>query len=286
VERSTGKIVFLGIDIKWDSLTASGKQNHQLPVLLQLSTDDASIIAIVRLDQVFSEILNLWQQFEDMEEVSDNDLIKNRSRLSAVLLHTNAVLVEVGVKGDITRLLNHYPAGLFGQSQNYIIPKRFSTVQHMQGARRESAGLNDLALKFLGWTLDKRLERSEWSGNLSKAYIKFAALDAYSGGAIATKIQDLSSFHRIPRGKDLALGTAVRLFPRSSGIVAAYGRIAHIDLEAVEETTNRDGTISRHWYSDIRAELIAISKPGALVPSPIFVNIKLDHEWKGALGNH
>ena len=289
-----GKSVFLGIDIEWDSLTASDKQN-QLPVLLQLSTSDGSIIAIVRLDQVFSEILSLRQQFEDMEETSNNDLleemIKNRNRLSTVLLHPNAVLAGVGVKGDITRLLNHYPAGLFGQSHKLRHSEKiFDCATHARNLgfmrRRESAGLKDLALKFLGRTLDKRLARSKWSGNLSQAHIKYAALDAYSGGAIATKIQDLSSVHRIPRGKDLALGMAVRLFPRSSGIVTAFGRIAYIDLEAVEETTNRDGTISRHRYSDIRVEIIAISEPGALVPSPIFVNKKLDHEWKGALGNH
>jgi hypothetical protein len=141
------KRVFLGIDVEWDSLTGSDKQN-QLPVLLQLSTDDASIIAIVRLDQVFSEILSLREQFEEMEETSNNNLleemIQKRNRLSTVLLHPNAVLAGVGVKGDITRLLNHYPAGLFGQStttllvylgnhRNYVIPKRFSTVQHRQG---------------------------------------------------------------------------------------------------------------------------------------------------------
>jgi ribonuclease D len=86
--------------------------------------------------------------------------------------------------------------------------------------QRESAGLKDLALKFLGRTLDKRLALSNWSRNLSQAHIKYAALDA-----IATKIQEFSSVHRISQGKDLALDTAVRLFPRSSRVVAAYERI-------------------------------------------------------------
>jgi Arc/MetJ-type ribon-helix-helix transcriptional regulator len=79
-------------------------------------------------------------------------------------------------------------------------------------------------------------------------------------------IHGLAAIYRQPVDGEVQLGTLVRLLPLRTNIVAAYGRIVSVDLDAGEFIRGKF-----RKYNDIKVRLLAVVDPITKIPQPIFV---------------
>ena len=142
----------LGFDVEWDSLTQEDLHN-QIPIIMQLASIDPQSILVIRIPQVFPEIVKFGGRLSaaDMNTWCDEHNILRR-----LLQDPKVRLVGVNVKGDITRVDKHYPEALFGSNlDRKIIDCAQLADKHALFCRNERRGLQSMVEKFLGLKMDK-----------------------------------------------------------------------------------------------------------------------------------
>jgi len=138
--------VLLGFDAEWDSLTSEDKQ-RQKPEILQLATADGKHIAVIKLSKVFPGIT----------KESSEATVTRHNILRTLFDHPRVRASGVGVKGDVNRLLKHYPDGLVGSNlHRRVFDARVIGQRHYVVERgRHKARLQDLTKRLLGRQLNK-----------------------------------------------------------------------------------------------------------------------------------
>lgn len=97
------EIVYVGLDVEWDSLTLEERKDRK-PATLQLSTHSGEHMCVIQLAPTFSKII-------------ENESFSSSTALKSLLSNSKVVLCGVGVKSDIRLLYMHWEAAhLFGEN--------------------------------------------------------------------------------------------------------------------------------------------------------------------------
>jgi hypothetical protein len=83
---------------------------------------------------------------------------------------------------------------------------------------------------------------------------------------LSKHVESLTALYRQPADRELQVGTLVRLLALRTNIVAAYGRIESVDLDASEFIGGKF-----RKYKDIKVRLLAVVDSITKIPQPIFV---------------
>ncbi|MGH3053569.1 MAG: hypothetical protein ACRDL7_01155 [Gaiellaceae bacterium] len=141
IDLSGDSNIFLGFDVEWDSLTENDRRNSK-PEVLQLATSDGKFIAVLQLQKVFGNV----QRTEQMDRWNC---------LTSLFMHSKVKLCGVGIKADITRLMAHWPEGLFGLGlREKVFDAGQNGIKHNVVGRGEGS-LGKLTMKFFNQRLDK-----------------------------------------------------------------------------------------------------------------------------------